>query len=468
MVSSVSSLVTGLGTNSGLTNTNASTGTSTGLGQGIDVASFVQLAEAGQQIQITSLQTQQAAIGKELSTLSPIASDLTALQSTVSALNDPLGVFSSEIATSSNPNALSATAASSAVPGAHTISVTSLATTSSYYSDAVATSSTALATGDTFTISAGLTQVASVTVDSTNNTLTQIAAAINNQTTAVQASVVQDANGARLAIVSTASGAPGDLAVTGSLHQIDATAINFHQAVAGLNAVLTVDGVPISSATNTVSNVINGVTLNLTASTGSTPVTLTVAPDTSSISTAINNFVSAYNTAITAINVQFQVSSGGSAQPLQADGSLRDAQQALLSAITYSVTGSGGPVNLTSLGINVNNDGTLSVDSGALATALSSNFSGVQSFLQTASTGFASNLTSVLKNLNDPTTGELTLDAQGYAASSTDLTNHISDLQAALAVQTQNLIAVYARVNTTLQELPLLQQQLGQQLASIP
>jgi flagellar hook-associated protein 2 len=124
-------------------------------------------------------------------------------------------------------------------------------------------------------------------------------------------------------------------------------------------------------------------------------------------------------------------------------------------------------VNLTSLGINTNNDGTLSVDSGALANAVSSNFSGVQSFFQAASTGFASNLSTVLNNLNGPGNGELTLDAQTYTQSSTALGTQISDLQAQLAVQTQNLTQVYAQVNTTLEELPLLQEQLSQQLSTI-
>jgi flagellar hook-associated protein 2 len=160
------------------------------------------------------------------------------------------------------------------------------------------------------------------------------------------------------------------------------------------------------------------------------------------------------------------VGTGGGS--LEADNSLRDAQQTLLGAITYSTAGTGGAVNLTNLGINVNNNGTLTVDSGALATALSSNFSGVQSFLQKPSSGFAANLNTVLSGLTDSATGTLGLDAQGLSQSSLDLTNHISDLQASIAAQTQNLIAVYAKVNTTLQELPLLQQQLSQQLASVP
>ncbi len=469
MASSVSSLLTGLGTNTGNSGTSTSTtGGSSGLGQGINVSSFVQSAEIAEQTQITALQTQQTTIGTQTSAMATISADLTALQSAVNALNDPLGVLSSEVATSTNPTALTATATSTAVAGAHTIAITSLATTSSYYSDAVATSTTPLTTGDTISISAGGTQVASVTVSSTNNTLDQLAAAINSQTTAVTASVITDANGARLSFVSTATGAPGNLAVTGILHRTDSTAINFTQASAGVNAALTVDGVPISSTTNTVSNVINGVTLNLTGPTPSgTPASLTVSPDTATISTGINAFVTAYNTAITAINAQFTVGSGGGAPPLEADGSLRDAQQQLLSASSYSTAGLGGAVNLTSLGISTNNDGTLTVDSGALSNAVSSNFSGVQSFFQAASTGYAPNLTSVLNNLNGAATGELTLDGQSMSQASSALGTRITDLQANLAVQTQNLTAVYSQVNTTLEELPLLQAQLSQQLSTI-
>lgn len=462
MASSVSNLLSG-------TNSANGSGAFTGLGQGIDVNTFVQLALGGDQANINNLQNQETGINTQSSALAQIISLLTALKSTASALNDPLGVVNSEVAVSSNLNAVTATAASTATSGTHTIAVTSLATTSSFYSDAVATSTTPLATGDTISISTGGAPVATVTVDSTNNTLTKIAAAINAQTTAVRASVINDANGARLAFVSAASGAPGNLAVTGSLHRTDTTAITFNQAVAGLNAVLTVDSVPISSTTNTVSNVINGVTLNLAGATGNTPVTLTVAPDTSSIATAINQLVSSYNTAISAINAQFKVSANGTGGgPLEADGSLREAQQTLLAAITHSVAGSGGQVNLTNLGINVNNDGTLTVNSGGLSTALSSNFSGVQSFLQTASTGFAGNLNTVLSSLTDSISGVLGLDANGLTQSSRALSQQVSDLQSAMAIKQQNLIAVYARVNTTLQELPLLQSQLSQQLATVP
>jgi flagellar hook-associated protein 2 len=159
-------------------------------------------------------------------------------------------------------------------------------------------------------------------------------------------------------------------------------------------------------------------------------------------------------------------SDGSGGGPLESDGSLREAQSALLAAISYSVSGNNGIVNLASLGINLNNDGTLSVDQSTLSNTLSGSYSSVQNFFQAASTGFANNLSTALGNLTDPSTGVLTLDAQSISQSSQALTQQISDLQAALTVQQQNLTLVYSQVNTTLQELPLLQAQLSQQLAS--
>jgi flagellar hook-associated protein 2 len=292
-------------------------------------------------------------------------------------------------------------------------------------------------------------------VDSTNNTLSQLADTINNQNIGVSASVIQDSNGYRLALVSTPSGAPGDVTVSGNT-----TGLSFTKVVTGTNASLVVDGIPISSASNTVSNVINGVTLNLGSPPPSTPVTVNVNPDTTQVTSAINTLVNAYNTVITEINSQFNVAADGSGGgPLETDNSLREVQSQLLGALSYSVRGNSGIVNLASIGVNFNNDGTLSVDSGKLASTLSSNFSAVQNLLQNTTTGFSQNLSTVLSNINSPRTGILSLDSQSLNNTSQGLSRQLSDLQAALLVQQANLTTVYSRVNTTLQELPLLESQ---------
>lgn len=298
---------------------------STGLGQGIDVQQFVQLALTGDQANITALQSSQSILNAQSTALAKITSDLNSLLSAAFTLNDPLGALASQTAASSNSGVLTATAAASAVTGTHTITVSSLATTSSFYTDAIASSTTPLATGS-FQLQVGAGSPSTITVDSTNNTLDKLAASINTQGIGIRASVVSDANGARLALVSETTGAPGDITLTGNT-----TGLTFNKAASGLNAALTVDGIPVSSASNTVSGVINGVTLNLLAPSGAAPISVTVGPDNSSATNAVNQFVSAYNTAINDINAQFNVKADGTGGgPLEADGSLREAQSALL------------------------------------------------------------------------------------------------------------------------------------------
>jgi flagellar hook-associated protein 2 len=446
----------------GLTGAAASTDATTGLGQGINVQQFVTLAVAGDQANITNLQNEQTAFNAQTTALQQITADLNNLQTAADALNDPLGALDSQIATSSNSNVLNATASSTAASGGHTVTVNNLATTSSYYTNPVASSSTPLSAGS-FTIQSGSNAPVTITVGSANNTLDELAASINGQNAGVTASVINDANGARLALVSNASGAPGDLTVSGNT-----TNLIFNKAVSGINASLVVDGVPISSTTNSISGVINGVTLALSSPAPTTPVTISVNPDASQAVAAVNNFVSAYNTAIKDINAQFAVNPDGSANgPLGADSSLQQAQQSLLGAVAFASSTSGTASNLASIGVNLNDDGTLSVDSGTLSAALSTNYAGVQNFLQSATTGFASNLSNTITNLTEPSIGLLSLDASGISQSSGDLSSQISDLQAALTVKEQNLTTIYAQVNTTLQELPLLEQQTSRQLSGL-
>ena len=123
---------------------------------------------------------------------------------------------------------------------------------------------------------------------------------------------------------------------------------------------------PLSSTTNTVSSPLPGVTLNLLAANPAKPVTISVGPDTAGITQAINDFVSAYNSAIGSVNSQFKASANSGAGPLANNSALRSLQSSLLSDVTFSVTGNNGVVNLASIGIDLQNDGTLSVDSSKL------------------------------------------------------------------------------------------------------
>jgi len=187
-----------------------------------------------------------------------------------------------------------------------------------------------------------------------NDTLTSLAGYINAQKWGVTASVVNDASGARLALFSQSSGTPGALAVANNT-----TDLSFSAPAGGTNASLTIDGVPFSSATNLIAGAISGVTLNLASAAPATTVQLTVGPDASQATTAINDFVNAYNSVIGVLNTQFTVDPTTNTEgPLGGDSALRSLQSSLLNDVTYSISGNNGLVNLAALGVDLNNDGT--------------------------------------------------------------------------------------------------------------
>ncbi len=440
-----------------------STSSSGGLGSGIDVSALVQDALANQYAELTVMQNQQTAITTQQTALTSFTSDVDALQAAAQALTDPAGLIADVSATSSNSGVVSATATAGTATGTHSVVVNSLATTSSAYSSAVASSSTALAAG-TLTIQIGTNAAQTITVDSSDNTLDGLAQAINNSNIGVSASVINDATGSRLAIESETSGAPGNLTITSS-----AGLPTFTQAVAGTNASLTVDGIPISSTTNTVTGAINGVTLNLSAASPNTATTITLGPDVTGQSTAINNYVSAYNKVIGDINTQEAVdASTGSAGPLASDSTVSLTQSLVLASTSYAMSNNGAISELSDLGITMNNDGTLSVNSTTLQSALQSDPAAVQSFFDsTASGSWGTNVTNALTTLADPVTGALTTDANGLTQSQSTITQEISDFQNQIDTQQTQLTSEYDTVDTTLQELPLLLQQVNSQLASL-
>jgi flagellar hook-associated protein 2 len=199
-----------------------------------------------------------------------------------------------------------------------------------------------------------------------------------------------------------------------------------------------------------------------------------VAQDTSQVSSAVSNFISAYNSLVSDINAEYKVDPTGviPTPPLESDISLRSVQSSILSDAAYSITGNGGLVNLETLGINTADDGTLSLGTSAtgqsLSEILATNPSEVQDFFQNSSgTGFANNFATDLTNLTNPTTGPLNADIAQNTAENTDLTNSITNLETQLAAQTTALTSQFDTVNATLQAYPLLLQEVTETLGTL-
>jgi flagellar hook-associated protein 2 len=340
------------------------------------------------------------------------------------------------------------------------------------------TSGTAVLPIGSFDITVGSNSPVTIPVNSADGTYTLdgLASYINQQNLGVSASVVTTSAGSSLALIPKNSGSAGVITISndttggGNGMGFPTTAydpssptsgngMGFQQAVAGQDANLSVDGIPVDSSSNTVEGAIPGLTLTLSGVTNSTgtdnPVTLQISPDLTPIATDINTFVSSWNTLIGALNSGLEYdSSTGTAGSLEGDTSVDLLQQQLLTGISAGMSSNSGISNLQSIGIEMQDDGTLTVDSTTLNTALQNNFSAVQNLFQSTTDGVGYTLTNTLTSLTNTVSSPLALDINGINSEVTDLNSQISDFQLQLQNTQTQLLSEYNTVNTTLEELP--------------
>jgi flagellar hook-associated protein 2 len=201
----------------------------------------------------------------------------------------------------------------------------------------------------------------------------------------------------------------------------------------------------------------------------STSVLLSVEPDTSSAATALQNFVTAYNAVIGSINSQYTLDSNGNEGVLAGDSMLETLQSQLLSMISTGVSGVGQYTNLQSMGIEMQNDGTLQIDSANMSSALSSDYADVQNFFtSTSPQGWGQLANTEMTQLTDPTQGPVALDINGLTQTNDDLSNQISDFQANMTNVQQSLTTQYDNLDSLLMQYPLQMQEAAAQLASLP
>jgi flagellar hook-associated protein 2 len=462
-------------------------------GQGFDVTSTVnqivtnlQAVETPWKTQLTTLQNQDTALtslGTQLSTLSTDLQNLT----------DFNGTMAYKTGSSSDTNVLSLSSASAtAVAGTHTVTVQNLAQTSSAASDSVKASDV-LTGGITFKVGIGDWQTVNVGDDSTAATLSGLSAAINNADVGVTASVLTNADGTqRLSLVSQTSGLAGQITIANSSNNssipttlADSTTADKNTGLGlatiqdGLDATMTVDGIPnITSASNTVTNAIPGVTFQLlstgtpvSSSSGSTPETVQIVidNDTTSIETAINTFVTDYNTIMQAINAQEGKDSSGNPEPLYGTSILAELQEGLESAVSSSF-GTNTINSLISLGItaNASADGTISLDADTLSNALNSNFNQVVSLFQDTGS-FGSTFTNTLNGLGNSSAdgGEISLALSEDSSEETTLNDNVTKQEALIATQKTSLTTELNTANEVLQAIPEQIQEMNEMYGAI-
>jgi flagellar hook-associated protein 2 len=446
-------------------------------GSVIDVSSLVsQLVQATQAPQESIISNQTQAVSAQISAVGTLQSALSTFQSSLSGL-DTAAAFGVNTAQSTDPTAFTATADSNAVPGTYSVTVAQLAQAQQLVSNAFTGGSSAVVGTGTLQLSLGGRSF-SVTIDSNNDTVAGIAGAINAATgnTGIEASVVTGTDGAHLVLTSSLTGATNTIQVSetdsgGGLAKLTygSGSTNYTEPTSGKpqDAEFSVAGVSYTSASNTVTDAVSGITLSLLAPTTSAS-SLTIATNTAETQSNIEAFVTAYNT------LQGSLSSLGSynattntAGPMMGNGLLTSIQNEIRSAL-YNVVDTGSPNlnSLASIGITTNSDGTLSIDDATLSAALSSNF-GAVSQLFTGSGGVASSLNTQL-SADLSSTGPIQSSSQSLVSQENALTQQSNQLQQQMNALSASMTQQYAALNTLLSSLQTTSSYLTQAFASLP
>ena len=426
-------------------------------GAGFDVSSTVaeivgnlQNVETPWKNQLTALQSQDTVISNLGTLVSSLSTDM-------NSLTDFQGVLAQKEGSSSDTNVLElSSATSAATSGTHSIVVENLAQTSSGYLDEVSSSSDTLAGSITIKVNGNSQTYKISDLTSSNQTLSGLAAAIDSSGIGVTANVLTDSSGSRLSLVSTTSGAAGQMTITSSLTDaklVSASnttgAINYNSTVTGKDANLEIDGVPLTSASNTVSNLIPGVTFQLLSaspqqSDGSLePVQVVITNNNSGVETAVNQFVTDYNSLMSALNTQEGNDSTGKAEPLFGSPTLSLLQQQLFGGLNTtspngyldSVTTNGGAALSGSMTVSLGNGTKATFQIGPGTSGDGTLYTGSGSGYNTLD-GLAAAINAAAANTPVTYSGDLSGDSGAITVSNTSvLTGAAPELAGSFTVQ---------------------------------
>lgn len=371
-----------------------------GVGTGLDINSIINQLMSLEKRPLGALEQTKSRHNAQLSAYGTLKSNVAAFQTAAAAIKNTSS-FSLFKATSSDTAILSASAGSEAVAGPHAITVTQLARSQKLASAPFADfDTTALGTG-TITLSNG-TSSFSLAIDGTNNTLDGIKTAINSASDnfGVSASILNDGTGFRLVVSPTDTGTSKAITLsvddTGDGNSTDNAGLsrfsytpganNLTQTQTPLDAVMTVDGITgITKPSNTVTDVIQGVTLNLKA-VGTT--NLNVERDKEELTKKVQAFVDAYNTL--AGSIADLRKKGGT---LEADSAALSVENQLRAVFNTPASISGTNYKyLAEVGLSFGSGGKLSLNATELDAAMGSRFNDVVKLFTHDTEGFAQRL----------------------------------------------------------------------------
>ncbi|MEM7082000.1 MAG: flagellar filament capping protein FliD [Pseudomonadota bacterium] len=468
--------------------------TAQGIGSGLDVASIVsQLVAAEGQPGFLRLSTREASIQSQLSALGSLKSALAEFQSALDPIKD-IDDFRSRSTTSSNEALFTATATSSAVPSSYDVEVVRLAQSHKLASEAFTSAEESVGFG-TLTIQLGSDPLNRFSINIAEDlppptdpddpvplpttTLEAIRDAINNadDNRGVGASIVEAEDGARLVLTATGTGVENEITVIAEGGDGGLSALEFGAHVGAptmtelqeaVDAEIRVDTFTRTSGSNSISDAIDGVTINLVSASEGSTSQLTIAYDQTVAADKIRTFVESYNTLLDAFNglSSFDAETN-TASTLLGDATLRDVSSALRREMGGGgVQGYGFYRSLSVVGITTEIDGKLSIDDTVLTNSLSSDFDSVGQLFADAD-GFAVRLDAILEPYTQ-TGGRIDTRTDGLQESIDLITEQRDRLNLRLASVEERYLRQFSALDSIVSQLTNTSNFLAQQLNSLP
>ncbi len=400
---------------------------------------------------ITNLQSEVTSDKALISAWGSISGAVSSLSQNLSSIED-LSTINSLGVTSSNTSVATATVNSSAATGTYNLTNISLAKGQEIYS-ALLGSPTSTLSGGAGSLAISLTDGKSETISlgSGSMTLNNVATAINKQAGGVKASVVNSANGSRLVLASSGSGSGTAFSVsgTGALAQFSYNSTTPGSEVlaqSAANATLTLNGIPITSATNNMGSAIAGLTISLAAS-GNASVSVSSSP--AALSGNVSAVARSLNAALSAITTETKFAAPSSAAsssssssaksgPLLGNFSATNLKNEFMSAVS-SLEASG--VSANAIGLSITSSGAVSFNSTAFSSAYAKNPTGVESLVSQLYTSLSSITTNAIGSSNSTTTSSAAATSgtyTGFISAQTDsLNNSINTIEQQVTLLSQ-------------------------------
>ena len=403
---------------------------SIGIGSGLDINSVITQLLAVERQPLTQLQTEASTLQTKLSTYGKMQSGLAAVRDAASALTKA-ATWGATTGTSSDSSAVQVATNSATRAASYSVEVQALASAQSNATGVYASADSLVGEGSlhielgtwgagqaSFTPQAGVAAI-DISVGPPAESLAQLRDKINASHAGITASVLSDASGARLVLRSSATGAANGFRIGindndgNNVDGVGLSALAFDpsagiltmaQALAAANASATLNGLSVSSASNTLSEVLDGITLTLSKVT-SAPVQVEARQDNTAIRKALDGFVSAYNSLnqLVVEQTKYDAASktGGVLQGDSAAVAVRNQLRSLLGNPSSASTMFG---RLADIGFDVQRDGSIKVDDNKLANGLAnlpemSKLFANSDLLNPANSGIAVRLRSLADNI---------------------------------------------------------------------